>query len=226
MLLSLGLLARNGPGSLDRCGLAVGDGEPFGLANLVGVGRLESLVVGLWPSFGLSGTVRLGDPIMVLGVTAFLTCGGLPSLGSSPPRVSYGPAVLGRGGIAGRLTGLTGAPDKPPALGRVAVDGAVVDPDAFETPDAVRIARGGENSIADPGLGRDVSMAEPGLETAARWALMVSLIEGGLVPIVLRESPKPGRAATSDGPGPFGLFGSFSNSFRAVASRLSMILDT
>lgn len=223
MLSSLGLLASGGPGcSLGRSGLAAGD--DLGLANLVGVGRLDSLVVGLWPGFGL-GRVLLGDPTMVFGVTAFLSCGGLASPGSSPPRTSYGPAVLGRGGITGRLTGLTGAPNKPPAFGRVPVDGAFMEPEALEAPDTVRIGRGGENSIAEPGLGRDASMAEPGLDIAALWALMVSRIEG-LVPIVLRENPKPGRTAGSDGPGDFGLFGSFSSSFRAVPSRLSMILIT
>lgn len=66
-------------------------------------------------------------------------------------------------------------------------------------------------------------MAEPGLDNAALWALMVSLIEG-LVPMVLRENPMPGRTAGSDGPGDLGLFGSFSSNLRAVASRLSMIL--
>lgn len=159
---------------------------------------------------------------MVFGVTDFRNCGGLPSPGSSPLRTSYGPAVFGRGGIAGRLIGLTGAPERPPALGRVVVDGAAVGPEAFEAPETVRIARGGENSIAEPGLGR-ASMAEPGLDSAALCARMVSLIEG-LVPIVLRENPRPGRTAGSDGPGPLGLFGSFSNSFRAVGSRLSIIL--
>lgn len=86
MFSSLGLLASGGPGcSLDRSGLAAGD--DFGLANFVGVGILDSLVVGLWPGFTL-GRVLLGDPTMVFGVTAFLSCGGLASPGSSPPRTS------------------------------------------------------------------------------------------------------------------------------------------
>lgn len=166
ILSSFGLPESGGPSCiLGRSGLAAGDDR--GVVNLVGVGRLDSLVVGLWPGLILGGTVRLGDPIMVLGVAAFLNCGGLASRASSPLRTSYGPAVLGRCGIAGRLIGLTGAPDKPPALGRVAVDGAVVGPEALEVPETVRIARGGENSIADPGLIREVSMAEPGLDSAA-----------------------------------------------------------
>lgn len=66
-------------------------------------------------------------------------------------------------------------------------------------------------------------MAEPGLDIAALWALIASLIEG-LVPIVLREKPRPGRTAVSVGPGDLGLLGSLSNNFLAVASRLSMIL--
>lgn len=219
-LSSLGLIASGGPGcNLLRSGLPAGD---FGLASLVGVGRLDSLVFGLWPSFGL-GRFLLGDPTMVLGVAAFLNCGGLAKTDSSPLRTSYGPAVLGRGGIAGRLTGRTGAPDNPPAFGRVPVDGAVVEPGALDVPETVRIGRGGENSIAEPGLGREASMAEPGRDIAALCALIVSLIEG-LVPIVLRENPKPGRTAGSDAGGALGLFGSRSSSFRAVPSRLSMIL--
>lgn len=153
---------------------------------------------------------------MVLGVAAFLTCGGLASPGSVPLRTSYGPAVFGRGGMFGAVLvlGLTGAPDKPPTLGRGALVGAAVRPDALEAPDAVRMFRGGENSIAEPGLGRDASMAEPGLDIAARWAFIVSLMEG-LVPIVLRENPIPGRAGpvASVRLGVFGLLGSFSNSF-------------
>lgn len=108
---------------------------------------------------------------MLLGVIAFLTCGGLASPGSVPLRTSYGPAVFGRGGIFGAVLvlGLTGAPDKPPILGRVAVDGAAVARlDALEAPDTVLMFRGGENSIAEPGRGRDASMAEPGLDIAAR----------------------------------------------------------
>lgn len=113
-----------------------------------------------------------------------------------------------------RVLGLTGAPDKPPILGRVAADGAAARPQALEAPDAVLMFRGGENSIADPGLGRDASMAEPGLEIAARCAFMVSRMEG-LVPIVLRENPMPGRTVdvASARLGVFGLLGSFSNSF-------------
>lgn len=112
------------------------------------------------------------------------------------------------------VLGLTGAPDMPPTLGRIAVDGAAARPEALEAPDAVLIFRGGENSIAEPGLARDVSMAEPGLDIAARCAFMASLMEG-LVPIVLRENPMPGRTApvASVRLGVFGLLRSFSNSF-------------
>lgn len=216
--LAFGLLPSTGPGCnlnlIGLCGLA-GAGEDLGLPNLVGVGRLDSLVVGWCPGL-LGKTVRFGDPIIVLGVAAFLTCGGLPSPGSVPLRTSYGPAVFGRGGIFGAVLvlGLTGAPDKPPTFGLVAVVGSAVRPDALEAPDAVRMFRGGENSIAEPGLGRDGSMAEPGLDIAARWAFIVSLIEG-LVPIVLREKPMPGRAGpvASVRLGVFGLLGSFSNNF-------------
>lgn len=160
-----GLLIRGGPGcslvheGLGLAGLAGGD--DFALTNFVGVETLDSLDVGLWPGLAF-GNVRFGDPTMVLGVTAFRTCGGLASIGSVPLRTSYGPAVFGRGGISGRfLTGLTGAPDKPPAFGRVVVDDAAVE--VLDTLDSARFDRGGEISIADPGLGRDVSMAEPGL---------------------------------------------------------------
>lgn len=168
---------------------------------------------------------------MVLGVTtAFLPCSGLAKPGSVPLRTSYGPAVFGRGGIFGPVLvlGLTGAPDNPPTLARVVVvGGAAVGPEALEAPDAVLIFRGGENSIAEPGLGRDGSMAEPGLDIAARCALMASRIEG-LVPTVLRENPMPGRAAlvASVRFGMLGLFGSFSKSFWAVGSRVSISLMT
>lgn len=127
----------------------------------------------------------------------------------------------------GRDLGLTGAPDSPPILVRVAVDGTRLGPEALEAPDIVLIFRGGENSIAEPGRGRDGSMAEPGREIAARCALMVSLIDGGLDPIVLFENPMPGRAAfTSVRLGVCGLFGSFSRSFCAVGSRVSMRLES
>lgn len=121
--------------------------------------------------------------------------------------------------------GRTGAPDRPPALGRVAVDGAV---EACEVPDTVRVGRGGDISMADPGLGRDGSMAEPGLAAMAAFlaANMVSRMEGLLVPIVLLENPIPGRTvAGSVRLGAFGLCGSFWSSFCAVESKLSMILE-
>lgn len=156
---------------------------------------------------------------MVRGVTAaFLTCGGLARPDSV--RTSYGPAVLGRGGIFGlvRVLGLTGAPDKPPIFVRVVVVvvvGRALELEALETADPSLATRGGENSIAEPGLGRDGSMAEPGLDIAARCALMASLMDGLAPPIVLREKPMPGRAVpvASVRLGVFGLFGSFSSSF-------------
>lgn len=202
-------------------GLAVGD---LGAGSFVGVGRLDSLEVGLCPGLVLAN-VRLGDPTMVLGVTGLRTCGGLESIDCSPLRLSYGPAVLGRGGMSGRFLapGRTGAPDSPPAFGRVAVDGAV---EAFDVPDTVRVGRGGEISMADPGRGRDGSIAEPGLAAMAAFlaANIVSRIEGLLVPIVLRENPIPGRTAGSVRLGAFGLCGSFWSSFCAVASNVSIIL--
>lgn len=165
------LATRGGPGDnlvrmgLGRMGLAAGD--DLGPGTLEGVGKLDSLDVGLCPGLVLA-SVRLGDPTMARGVTGLRTCGGLDSIDSPPLRLSYGPAVLGRGGISGRFLapGLTGAPDRPPALGRVAVDGAA---DAFEVPDTVRVGRGGDISMADPGLGRDGSMAEPGLAAMAAF---------------------------------------------------------
>ena len=54
-------------------------------------------------------------------------------------------------------------------------------------------------------------------------ANIVSLNEG-LPPMVLFDSPKPGRAAGSAFFGEFGLFGSFCSSFCAVASSPFMIL--
>lgn len=47
----------------------------------------------------------------------------------------------------------------------------------------------------------------------------------GLVPIVLRENPNPGRAAVVAGAGVLGLLGSFSNNLRAVESKLSKMLS-
>lgn len=204
-------------------GLAAGDDLAPG--SFDGVGRLDSLEVGLCPGLVLT-RVRLGDPTVALGVTGLRTCGGLESIDCSPLRLSYGPAVFGRGGMSGRFLapGLTGAPDKPPAFGRVAVDGAV---EAFDVPDTVRVGRGGDISMADPGLvGRDGSMADPGLVAIAAFlaAIIVSLMEGLLVPIVLRENPIPGRTGASVRFGAFGLAGSFWRSFCAVESKLSMIL--
>lgn len=166
--------------------------------------------MGLCPGLVLA-SVRFGEPTIVLGVTGLRTCGGLESIDCSPLRLSYGPAVLGRGGISGRFLapGLTGAPERPPAFGRVTVDGAV---EAFDTPETVRVGRGGDISMADPGrVGRDGSMAEPGLAAMAAFlaAAIVSLMEGLDVPIVLRENPMPGRTEGSVRLGAFGLDGSF-----------------
>lgn len=126
-----------------------------------------------------------------------------------------------------RVLGLTGAPDRPPILVRVVVveGGAIEEFEALEAVDPSLGFRGGENSIAESGLGRDGSMAEPGLDIAARCALIASLMDG-LVPIVLRENPMPGRTVpvASGRLGVFGLFGSFSKSFWAVGSRVSMSL--
>lgn len=112
-------LPRSGPGcsSLCRAGLFAGlvAGEDFACGNLVGVGILDSLAVGLCA--GLFATVRLGVVPMVLVVTAFgLAGGGLISV-SIPPRTEYGPAVAGRGAISGRfLVGRTGATESPPLV--------------------------------------------------------------------------------------------------------------
>jgi len=127
-----------------------------------------------------------------------------------------------------RVLGLTGAPDRPPILGRVVEveGGAMEEFEALEVVDPNLGFRGGENSIAEPGLGRDGSMAEPGLDIAARCALMASLMDGLAPPIVLRENPRPGRTVpvASVRRGVLGLFGSFSKSFWAVGSRVSMSL--
>lgn len=119
--------------------------------------------------------------------------------------------------------GLTGAPARPPAFGRVTVDGAA---EAFDVPDTVRVGRGGDMSMADPGLVRDGSIAEPGLAAMAAFlaANIVSRTEGLVVPIVLREKPIPGRTVGSVRLGAFGLCGSFWSSFCAVGSNASIIL--
>lgn len=72
-------------------------------------------------------------------------------------------------------------------------------------------------------------MADPGLtgrflDARAFFCASIVSFSDGLVPIVLRENPKPGRAAGSGLFGVLGLFGSFSSSFCAVASRLSISL--
>lgn len=126
-----------------------------------------------------------------------------------------------------RVLGLTGAPDRPPTLVRVVVvGGALREPEALEATDPSLGLRGGENSIAEPGLGRDGSMAEPGLDIAARCALMASLMDGFAPPTVLREKPRPGRTAlvASVRLGVLGLLGSFSKSFWAVGSKVSISL--
>lgn len=85
------LATRGGPGEslvvrmgLGLAGLPAGD---LGPGNFVGVGRLDSLEVGLCPGRVL-GSVRLGDPTMVLGVTGLRACGGLDSIDCSPLRLS------------------------------------------------------------------------------------------------------------------------------------------
>lgn len=161
---------------------------------------------------------------MVLGVTAFgLAGGGLISV-SIPPRTEYGPAVAGRGAISGRfLVGRTGATESPPLVVgfcRVAVDGAAVLAAAVEEPETARDVRGGEKcAMADPGLTGRFFVA-----MAFFWAIMVSLSDG-LAPIVLRERPRPGRAAGSAFFGVLGLFGSFSSAFCVVGSKVSMRLE-
>ena len=161
---------------------------------------------------------------MVLGVTAFGFGGGLISV-SIPPRTEYGPAVAGRGAISGRfLVGLTGATESPPLVvgfWRVAVDGAAVLAEALDEPETARVVRGGEKcAMADPGL--------TGRFFAARaffWAIMVSLSDGLGAPIVLRERPRPGRAAGSAFFGVLGLFGSLSSDFCVVGSKVAISLE-
>lgn len=73
-------------------------------------------------------------------------------------------------------------------------------------------------------------MADPGLTgrffvaMAFFCAIMVSLSDG-LAPIVLRERPRPGRAAGSAFLVVLGLFGSLSSAFCVVGSRVSIILE-
>lgn len=112
-------LPRSGPGcNFCLIGLFTGlvAGEDFACVNLVGVGILDSLAVGLCAGLAFA-TVLLGVVPMVLVVTAFgLAGGGLISV-SVPPRTEYGPAVAGRGAISGRfLVGRTGATESPPLV--------------------------------------------------------------------------------------------------------------
>lgn len=74
--------------------------------------------------------------------------------------------------------------------------------------------------MADPGLTGRFFVAR-----AFFWANMVSLSDGLAAPIVLRERPRPGRAAGSALFGVLGLFGSFSSAFCIVGSRVSMRLE-
>jgi hypothetical protein len=99
----------------------------------------------------------------------------------------------------------------------------VVLAEAVADPETARVVRGGEKcAIADPGL--------TGRFFAARaffWAIMVSLSDGlAAPPIVLRERPRPGRAAGSAFFGVLGLFGSFSRAFCVVGSNAAISLRT
>lgn len=142
-------------------GLPRGEGPvaALGTMGFEGVGKLDSLCVGLCPGLGL-GTVLLGDPEIVLGVIAFdFTSPGLDRSDEGPSWFlpEYGPAVAGLGAISGRrLVGRMGATDIPPCArfvgsARERVAGAVeLDVlDAVEEPDTERI--GVTVAIADPG---------------------------------------------------------------------------
>jgi hypothetical protein len=199
---------------LTFAGLARGEGAVVLIATgFDGVGRLDSLSVGLCPGLGL-GTVLLGEPEMVFGVTVLdLRSVGLARSEEGPSWFlpEYGPAVAGRGAISGRrLTGLIGATDIPPcdkfdgsARGRVAGAVAVDELDIVDEPDTDRT--GDIEAIADPGRAGRVLLAR-----AFFCANMASLSDGfELAPIVLFDSPKPGRGAGSAFLGEFGLLGSF-----------------
>lgn len=98
-------------------GVERGDPKDFGVPDLVGVGRRGSFS----PGRVVLGIVRLGEELIVFGVTAF----GLGLLGGlecsvegwSWPLIEYGPAVAGRAVISGLLfPGLMGAPEIPPVM--------------------------------------------------------------------------------------------------------------
>jgi hypothetical protein len=127
-----------------------------------------------------------------------------------------------------------GATDKPPALPAVARSGrfrtggpvvvvvVVVAVDEADRVDELETVRAGEKcAIADPGRAGRFFAAN----AAFLWATTASRRLGFPGPSVLLDIPRPGRAAVTSGLfGEFGLFGSFCNSFWAVASRLIMIL--
>ena len=193
---------------------------------------LDSLAVAACPGLGF-GAVRFGEaPRVLLGVIALIRrlSGGLDC---SWFRAEYGPAVAGLGassGLSGRFrTGLTGAPESPRDVGasglvRVAATVAVVAVEAADTVEEFETVRAGEKcAIAEPGrAGRLFLVAR-----ALFCAIIASRRLGLEAPIVLLDSPRPGRGAPpavrlgEDE----GLFGSFRRSFWAVASRLSMIIS-
>lgn len=100
------------------------------------------------------------------------------------------------------------------------MDGAEVLVEAVDEPETARVVRGGEKcAMADPGLTGRFFVA-----MAFFCAIMVSRSDG-LAPIVLRERPRPGRAADSAFFGVLGLFGSLSSAFCVVGSKVSIRLE-
>lgn len=92
--------------------------------------------------------------------------------------------------------------------------------EAVDEPETARDVRGGEKwAMADPGLAGRFLVA-----MAFFCAIMVSRSDG-LAPIVLRERPRPGRAAGSALFGVLGLFGSRSSAFCTVGSKVSIRLE-
>jgi hypothetical protein len=209
--LDLAGLDAEGPDGFGLAGVVRGDEAAFAAAaSLDGVGTLPSLAVAVWPGLDL-GAVLLGEAAMLLGVTAFVRwgSGGLDCSveGWSWPRTEYGPAVAGRAATSGLLlAGRTGAPVIPPARvdsGRVRTVVVVdVATEACDELDAVRV--GEKWDIAEPGRTGMFLVAM----AAFFWANIVSR-RLGLGPMVLLDSPNPGRTVASAFLGELGLFGSF-----------------